>query len=647
MKRIYLAFVAMLACSLMASAEDKDLIINVTGADRVLACIGESVGFNDTFDPEKCESVTLVEGENIVKVPDNLVFYAKPANSEDIFSFKDRDGDSPYTMSNSDWFYIYGESTFYNPYTIVCASEAEYRNKSVTITMDDCSKVTIQRADAKTFNPETNTITIPYNPEKESLLQIKPRNYGEGLYKVLVDGKEATKSSSGFSVNLVDKSGDEPAYAENIEVLANYPEDLKYKVTIALDAPKEIVKYIRVNGTDVDDIAACLTEEGFEVAPMAVVAIGLDDNNYEVTKLTDNGSTKYVYSQLTIDGIDCDHNIVIEGAKLSVYTVTVNVTGAEGVVAEYNYDDYTFVEGENTIKATKKSNHLEITQAPGWEITKLTDSEGYDYLEDYNWSWYHEASLYLKEGVTYTIEAIKIERNNQIVVYVDDMDLASLDYVTCGFKNFDVTESLTSGYNVFNFREQDGEFSIYLSTYSGLYSNLVSYKNAEILPASYDGAKYREDEKVAHNDVYKFFFDNDPGTHTVTFDVDEELLDALEVSQDIITEVDLTAPAVAVGPTLFTLTPSEDCEAEITVKVGDAELEAVEGTYTFETTADTTVEVKAKDNSGVDNVLTAGADTADVYNLQGIRVARNASAADVKALPAGLYIVNGAKVLVK
>lgn len=50
--------------------------------------------------------------------------------------------------------------------------------------------------------------------------------------------------------------------------------------------------------------------------------------------------------------------------------------------------------------------------------------------------------------------------------------------------------------------------------------------------------------------------------------------------------------------------------------------------------------------SAVENVE-AVADDFTVYNLQGVRVAKGISAAQVNALPAGLYIVNGKKVMVK
>lgn len=59
-------------------------------------------------------------------------------------------------------------------------------------------------------------------------------------------------------------------------------------------------------------------------------------------------------------------------------------------------------------------------------------------------------------------------------------------------------------------------------------------------------------------------------------------------------------------------------------------------------------EIEGLDGSGVEYVETAEEPTTvDVYNLTGIRVLKNAPKENVNNLPAGLYIVNGKKVMVK
>jgi hypothetical protein len=53
------------------------------------------------------------------------------------------------------------------------------------------------------------------------------------------------------------------------------------------------------------------------------------------------------------------------------------------------------------------------------------------------------------------------------------------------------------------------------------------------------------------------------------------------------------------------------------------------------------------DGTGIDNVLDSSIEKWVVYNITGVKVLETNNAAQVSALPAGLYIVNGAKVIIK
>ena len=51
--------------------------------------------------------------------------------------------------------------------------------------------------------------------------------------------------------------------------------------------------------------------------------------------------------------------------------------------------------------------------------------------------------------------------------------------------------------------------------------------------------------------------------------------------------------------------------------------------------------------AGIENVIAGNDETVDVYNMQGIMIVKDADAAAIKNLPAGLYIIGGKKVAVK
>lgn len=616
--------------------EGYQIILNVTGADRVKAYIGEKFS---TDLPEK----KLVEGENKVTVPYEESLFIKAINPNDYVTFIDCDEDKVSKING--YYELYESLAKYSPYELTVADESTYRKNSVTVTMDDPEKVVIGRADGTKFEPTEKTIQILYNEENEARLTISSRD-NSVFYKVTADGKDIQASYKTYSINLVDKSGDEPVYVQNIDVKANFDEGMTFKTVITLDGPEEMISYIKINDVEVDDIKACLSEDGFEAEPLSNIAIGFD-SDYKVDQLVDNGSNKYVYSEYNIADLNQDHNITITGHKYAVYDVKFNVTGAEGFTASLGSTKITFVDGETTKTFSEKNSYVyfDLVDANEWYFETFTDNDDTDYTEDV---WYGSVSINIKEGQEFTIVAKQVERNNQIAVYLDDYDLSSLDYFSCGFDNYDSpTDRMTNGYNLINFRDEDGKFKLFASAYSGQYSTLHAYKNDEKQELA---GKYHEDENVAHNDVYKFFFDNDPGVHNVTFNVEDGILDGYEVKKDIIADADVTAPVKAVGPTKFEISPvavSRAADEGFTIKVAGQEIQPVDGVYTFTTTADTTVEIKAKKTSGIDEILMNANGPVDVFNLQGIRVLHDANADDIKALTPGFYIINGIKVLVK
>ena len=602
MKKFLLIVLAVLACCVTALAEDWNITLKVLrGADLVSAVVGSTTTSGEKID--------LVEGDNQITIPSDNSLYIIPTNETDIVSFKDSDGDDVEKSYFGNYYDIYASSygSPYSPYTLSVVPESEYRTKTVTVKMDDCSKVSIVRADGKEFKPEENTVSILYNPDEESKLTIKPRSWSDMLYKVSVGGKDVSKSGDRFYVELVDKTGDAPAYVDEIDVAANFPEGLKFKTVITLDGPSEMISYIRINDTDVSDLAACLTEDGFEASPGDKIAIGYH-KDYKIEKVVDNGEDKNVYSQFTIDGIDCDHNISIKGHKYAIFNVVFNVSGPEGIVTN---TERVFVEGSNTVKISEKNTSITFSAAPGYYYETFTDGTT-DYLSLSDWTVYGRIYLDVKEGAEYTIVAKKIRRDNELVVFFDDFSDISFYNFKTSFKNYtELPEQMVAGYNTVNFRDEDGYFD------------------------------------VKHGDVYKVFFRNKPAAHTVTFNAASGLLDGYDVKKDLIADADITAPVEAVGKTRFTISPkARAAEGDLVVKVGDKTVEPVNGVYTFETEGDTEVAVSSP-TSGIENVLVGEQATADVYNLQGICVFRGASASDIEALPAGIYIVGGQKVRVR
>lgn len=91
-----------------------------------------------------------------------------------------------------------------------------------------------------------------------------------------------------------------------------------------------------------------------------------------------------------------------------------------------------------------------------------------------------------------------------------------------------------------------------------------------------------------------------------------------------------------------------DASGKLVVKVNDTEVAPGEdGIYTATITADTNVKVTLDGNSGVENVAVGNNAPVDVYNLQGIEVLHQADSNQIQQLPAGIYIADGKKIVVR
>jgi hypothetical protein len=202
-------------------------------------------------------------------------------------------------------------------------------------------------------------------------------------------------------------------------------------------------------------------------------------------------------------------------------------------------------------------------------------------------------------------------------------------------------KTINKGYNTLNF--YSGDIPMYYSCYDAAYTSDEVYLNDEVVSPLYSGSTNRTIEGITNNSVLKIFYNESPETYNVTVESSSDL--TVSATKDLVTEVANSSSFTVLGPSQVDLTVSGDVEEGkvILVKVNDEKVEAVDGVYTFTVNADTSVKVST--TNGVSNISVDGNASSEVYNLQGIRVAR--SAENLNSLPAGLYIVNGKKVVVK
>jgi hypothetical protein len=189
------------------------------------------------------------------------------------------------------------------------------------------------------------------------------------------------------------------------------------------------------------------------------------------------------------------------------------------------------------------------------------------------------------------------------------------------------------------FDSSDNEFTV--SAYGPDFSYLYVYLNDVEVEHPYTYAYGYVYVSFNDGDVLKAFLTGEPTAKNVTFDL-ASLGDAeIAVKKDLITTVANPADGFTAFPGTQVDITSDDY---ISVVVNDEAVEAVDGTYTFTVADDTTVKVSTKETSISSVAVSDKVTNNDVFNMQGIRVANTSN---MKALPAGIYIVNGSKVVVK
>ena len=172
----------------------------------------------------------------------------------------------------------------------------------------------------------------------------------------------------------------------------------------------------------------------------------------------------------------------------------------------------------------------------------------------------------------------------------------------------------------------------------GGYPTPIVYINGEESENVY--GDYTGLNALAHGDVVKIF-QNTPDMHPLSYEIGDNV--NIDVVHDRLQKIDVPGNHSVFTGTEVSIVPvvalSDEAEAPLTVIVNDANIQPVDGVYTFAVNSPTKVSVKISETVGVENVSVADDADAVIYNLQGVRLD---SAPD--RLPSGIYIINGRKV---
>ena len=625
MRKIYYLFLTMLLgmVGMTANAQETksmkvifnvddptNLTINVDGVAQTLVQGDNEITLKAPYGYYSSVSVNATDGNFITKVTkDGANQLSNPYNTS--WSFYPSDSDADETIS------------------IETIAGTDARTASCTVTVDDASKVGVQRNGTyTTVDLQNGENTVSYIPGYETMLMIGPANYGTTLYKATLNDKDLVYSN-GYSANLNSEGGDK------IDILANFPEGLAYNVKLTYvdkEKAKGVVTGVTVDGTAIDTFNDA---EGFDVPAGKAVAITFDNVNYKIDGVTVNGKSETVYSSYSFTPTG-NTEINIDAHKYGTVKATLNVDNKDNVIVykgyPYQNDIMTVTDGNNEIELSENNAVVTIKANSGCFITSVTYGE----TTLSNQSEYTITPV--TEGMVITVVSGAIVRDKSFTLNIDDITAAQYGFTLTRASDRSTVDGLVTGKNTVAFAESETHYQL------GAFGAPVFgvFNRGVMINPSYQGSTSVEFD-VEDGDVIDAYVKELPATYNVKFTLEEGIYSYQfnEVSASYVgasTQWSTMGYTATVG-TEFTITIKPMDGLDIDVKVGEKAITAnAEGAFEIPVSAAATISITKSTGTGINTINASNADNA-IYTLQGVKV--NGKAAK------GLYIKNGKKVVVK
>lgn len=156
--------------------------------------------------------------------------------------------------------------------------------------------------------------------------------------------------------------------------------------------------------------------------------------------------------------------------------------------------------------------------------------------------------------------------------------------------------------------------------------------------------------EIEDGDIVKIMYYDEIANYNVVYAIDENA--DVKIYHDQVIEVAEPDTHSLMEGTEVRIVFNEIPETEThyfkhQLKINDEEVEFEDGEHVFNVADHTNIEVKVLEFTGVENIATDANVPSDVYNLQGVRILNNATAEQIKALPAGIYVVGGQKRVIR
>ncbi len=590
------------------------LLSFVAGAVTVTVSVDSPERVNISINSEV---KNVVQGNNVFDVTDNTSIEISTTEGNYLESvIKDKTPEQ-ITGMNKCYLYLSVAADYEGAvWTVKSFNADEKRDAACTIVVDDASKVRVSRYNTNSVVELKNGAnTVKYISDKELPLTITPvDDHNTTLYSVKLNGTEVAGSGNVWSVS--------PESGNTIDIAATFPSvDVPVKFTYSSDDVKDCIT-VAVDGVNVTNF----NDGNFTVKMGQKVVLSGNTTEYNIETVKVNGNDVNFYMSYSFFAIGEEITIDVKAIKYAPVKVFLTLDDPENVNVYRGYKSANdviagLVAGKNTIELNYIDPIVSIEAKEGCNITSVMIN-GVDYKDS--------EFITATEGMEIVVTSEKIELANSFVVWIDDVNAAMYYYV----RNSSGMINLSSGYNTVSFGEPE-QYMVYGmgNSYSNIYKNDAKFTDRYFTPAN--------------GDIIKMFFTCNPSTCNVTFTGDAET-EQVSVKRDIIKVIDNWKSGFStLQGTQVDIYASEDYPILVLVD-GTAVEKNSEGVYSFVVNKDVTVNVDFDELSGVENVASDNLQKDNnVYNMQGVLVVKNATEEQLSSLQAGLYIINGKKIIIR
>ena len=545
------------------------------------------------------------------------------------YAMNETTGSSASTGSST-YFYIGSYAGAAQTISIKSADLAASRTASCTVNIDDASKVNMSYYDGSKVELVNGENIVKFNPETESQFQISHVNYGETLFSVKLNDVAQADSYGRYYVTVAD--------GDKLDIAANFPV-IPATISFSYGANEsEVIGCLsaKVNGVDVTDF------DGKQLSVMMgdkVTLVGNTDLynfNYAITV---NGASQYFYGSYEFTVTSETNTVEVNATKYTSYNAYITVDAPENIEV-YPGTSNTPLQltagVATTIEMTSNNNYINIRPTTDCSIVSI-QVNGVEYGTVNGYGTSGTTIRNINENDQIVITTKKIARDKVATIWVDDLSAAPYGYGVQRYSDRASVTLVSGEAATVNFDDSDNPY--YLSFYGPTYCTI--FQNGIYTAPQYEGSTSYY-VTLADGDAVKVYLASEPNKYAVTFSQNVENA-VTSVSTDGQVYANWANGFTALEGTKVTLAVDAE-NAEVTVGGEKANVDE-NGNYVVEITKDT--EIVISEASGIENINIENAYNGNVYNMQGILVIKNANAEQINTLPAGLYIVNGKKVIRK